>query len=68
SFGIDPLRCEKCGRVMQFYDIVWPKYGSLLDIMKRRMEKAYEKEEAQIQEYYENIQSWDVLYMPAVSA
>lgn len=51
-----------------YADIVWPKYGSLLDIMKRRMEKAYEKEEAQIQEYYENIQSWDVLYMPAVSA
>lgn len=24
SFGIDPLRCTKCGRVMQFYDIVWP--------------------------------------------
>ena len=33
SFDIDPLRCGKCGRVMHFYDIVWPKYGSLLDIM-----------------------------------
>jgi hypothetical protein len=68
SFGIDPLRCKKCGRIMYFYDIVWPKYGSLLDIMKRRMEKVYEKEEAQLKEYYESIQSWDALYMPSMSA
>lgn len=53
---------------MHFDDIVWPKYGSLLDIMKKRMEKAYEKEEAQIQEYYESLQSWDAIYMPSMSA
>lgn len=68
SFGIDPLRCEKCGRVMYSYDIVWPKYGSLLDIMRKRMVKEYEKEEARLKEYYERTQSWDSIYMPAVPA
>lgn len=68
SFGVDPLRCEKCGQRMQFYDIVWPKYGSLLDIIKRKMDIAYEKEEAQLKEYYETYQSWDAIYMPPVSA
>ena len=68
SFGIDPLRCEKCGQRMYFYDIVWPKYGSLLDIMKRKMEKAYEKEEAKLKDYYQSLQSWDAIYMPPVPA
>lgn len=68
SFGVDPLRCEKCGQRMQFYDIVWPKYGSLLGIIKRNMDIAYEKEEAKLKEYYETYQSWDAIYMPPLSA
>jgi hypothetical protein len=67
SFGIDPLRCEKCGHQMEFYDIVYPKYGSLLNIIKRKMDKAYEKEEAKLKECYEIHQSWDAIYLPIVS-
>ena len=53
---------------MQFYDIVWPKYGSLLGIIKRNLDIAYEKEEAKLKEYYETYQSWDAIYMPPLSA
>jgi hypothetical protein len=44
AFGYDPLNCSKCGHQMEMNDIVYPKYGSLLAIMARRAEIAYEKE------------------------
>ena len=48
SFGLDPLVCPKCGKEMEVYDIFYEKYGSLLKIMERRMQEAYEKEEAEL--------------------
>lgn len=50
AFGIDPLQCTKCGQEMQVYDIVYPKYGSMLEIVRRRMMLAYEKEKTKLLE------------------
>lgn len=50
AFGKDPLVCSKCGQEMTVYDIVYPKYGSMLKIVQRRMLEAYEKEEAKLRE------------------
>lgn len=48
SFGHDPLLCPNCGEEMVLNDIVFEKYGSMLDRMRRRMLEAYEKEEKEL--------------------
>ncbi|WP_139904953.1 IS91 family transposase [Clostridium thermarum] len=42
SFGVDPLRC-KCGALMKFKDIVYTKYGSVRDMLLRKIENEVEK-------------------------
>jgi predicted RNA-binding Zn-ribbon protein involved in translation (DUF1610 family) len=54
SFGHDPLTCPKCGDEMIMNDVVFKKYGSMLDRLKRRMDQAYEKEEKRLIEEYES--------------
>lgn len=48
TFGQDPLICPKCGEEMVMDDIVYEKYGSMLNRMRRRMLEAYEKEEKEL--------------------
>lgn len=54
SFGHDPLTCPKCGEEMIMNDVVFKKYGSMLERLKRRMDEAYEKEEKRLNEEYES--------------
>jgi len=54
SFGHDPLTCPKCGAEMILNDVVYKKYGSMLERLKRRMDQAYEKEEKRLNEEYES--------------
>ncbi|WP_315673281.1 transposase [Clostridium sp. 19966] len=42
AFGVDPLRC-KCGALMTFKDIVYPKYGSIREILYERIKEQVEK-------------------------
>lgn len=42
SFGVDPLRC-KCGALMKLRDIVYTKYGSIRDMLLRKIENEVEK-------------------------
>jgi len=42
AFGHDPLRCEKCGGKLKLKDIVYPKYGSVLEKIEERMKKEVE--------------------------
>lgn len=37
AFGVDPCKCPKCGEKMIFNDIVYPKYGSIRERMKRKI-------------------------------
>lgn len=44
AFGYDPLQCSCCGKPMEFYDIYYPKYGSLMKIIEKKMMASIEKE------------------------
>jgi len=36
SFGHDPLECKKCGEIMVLSDIVYPRHGSVLEMIRER--------------------------------
>lgn len=37
SFGVSPCNCPICNKRMRFYDIVYPKYGSMREYLKNKM-------------------------------
>jgi hypothetical protein len=49
-FGYDPLKCEKCGKQMEVYDVYYPKYGSMMEIFQKRMLASVEKEMKEYEE------------------
>ena len=55
SFGHDPLKCSKCGRIMSLSDIVYPKYGSVMEMTKKRELAKIEKEIESFKTHYEEI-------------
>ena len=49
--GVNPCKCSNCGNMMRFYDIVYPKYGS----MRERLRIKFTKEnEEKLEEAIEN--------------
>ena len=36
TFGVDPCKCPKCGGKMKFNDIVYPRYGSMREYLKKK--------------------------------
>lgn len=52
SFGVDPCNCPKCNKKMRFYDIVYGKYGSIREYLKKKIiTKTEEKLEEAIELY-----------------
>lgn len=49
SFGIDPLKCEKCGKQMILNDIYYKKYGSVLDSYYEKIKNEVKKEIEEIE-------------------
>ena len=37
SFGVNPCDCPICNKRMRFYDIVYPKYGSMREYLKSKI-------------------------------
>ncbi|MCR4943684.1 MAG: transposase [Clostridium sp.] len=37
SFGVNPCDCPICNKRMKFYDIVYPKYGSMREYLKTKI-------------------------------
>lgn len=52
SFGYDPIDCKKCGTKMEIIDIYYRKYGSMLELYKKRMIMQVEKEIEETKEMY----------------
>ena len=52
TFGVSPCTCPKCNKKMKFYDIVFPKYGSMRDYLKNKIiGRAKEKLEEALEVY-----------------
>ena len=52
SFGVNPCDCPICKKRMQFYDIVYPKYGSIREYLKTKIiESTKEKLEEALEIY-----------------
>lgn len=49
SFGYDPLSCEDCGGKMVVMDICYKKYGSVMEIYRKRIEAEMRKKVEEIQ-------------------
>ena len=43
AFGVDPCKCPKCGNRMEFYDIVYERYGSIREYLRKKFIKEQEK-------------------------
>ena len=37
TFGVSPCDCPKCNKKMKFYDIVYPKYGSMREYLRHKI-------------------------------
>lgn len=37
TFGVSSCECPQCNRKMKFYDIVYPKYGSIREYLRRKI-------------------------------
>ncbi|SFU78115.1 hypothetical protein SAMN04487886_11561, partial [Clostridium sp. DSM 8431] len=52
SFGVSPCDCPICNKRMRFYDIVYPKYGSMREYLKNKiLEGTREKLEEALEIY-----------------
>lgn len=40
AFGVSPCTCSNCNKNMKFYDIVYPKYGSMREHLKNKIIKS----------------------------
>lgn len=50
--GINPCKCSNCGNMMRFYDIVYPKYGSMRERFRIKfIKESEEKLEEAIENY-----------------
>lgn len=57
SFGHDPLLCPKCEKEMALSDIVYPRIGSILDLIHKREYDKMEKEIFELQEEHDIIKT-----------
>lgn len=55
TFGHDPLKCEKCDSMMELHDIYYKKYGSVLDLYRKKIIRQAEEEVSRIKEMYEAV-------------
>lgn len=55
TFGYDPLDCEKCGGKMLPYDIYYKNYGSVMEIVRKRIEAEANRAIKEIEEIDETI-------------
>jgi DNA-directed RNA polymerase subunit RPC12/RpoP len=55
SFGYDPIECEKCGGKMIVVDMFYKKYGSVMEIHRKRIMAQVEKEMREMEEMYRAI-------------
>ena len=55
SFGHDPLSCLKCGKEMVLTDIVYPKIGSIMRLIEKRIKDKIDNEIYELEENYEII-------------
>ena len=52
AFGVDPCECPNCGSKMKFYDIVYGRYGSIREYLRKKfVNEAKEKLEKCIELY-----------------
>ena len=65
AFGHDPLQCINCGNGMELYDIYYPKYGSIIKLIEKRMMSAIEKETKRYEEMQKSlIERYGESYLP----
>lgn len=57
SFGDDPLVCPKCSTEMELTDIVYPKIGSIIDLIRKRAYGKMEQEVYELQTNHDYLQS-----------
>lgn len=49
--GVDPCKCPNCDNKMRFHDIVYPKYGSMRERLRK---KIISENEAKLEEAIQN--------------
>lgn len=37
AFGVDRCKCPKCGNIMEFYDIAYERYGSIIKYLRKKV-------------------------------
>lgn len=52
AFGVSPCDCPKCNKKMRFYDIVYRKYGSIREYLKKKILKETEEKLEEAIELY----------------
>ena len=52
SFGVDPCKCQKCNTTMRFNDIVYSKYGSMREYLRKRIVEENEEKLEEVLELY----------------
>uniref|UniRef100_UPI00374E88C2 IS91 family transposase n=1 Tax=Clostridium butyricum TaxID=1492 RepID=UPI00374E88C2 len=52
AFGVSTCNCPKCNKKMRFYDIVYGKYGSIREYLKKKILKETEQKLEEAMELY----------------